>query len=113
MEKMETEYGACDYAESEGSNKMNMYRMYYLKQEMYDDAIHVIMDYVRENKLAEQIGNFEDENDENIFKYCVKEISDNYEFLSEEMQDQVMGYIGSEILQEYACVTEESSMEER
>lgn len=45
-------YFDVDYAtEMDGFNKMNLLRLYYEKQELYDDAAEIVMQYIVDNKL--------------------------------------------------------------
>lgn len=45
-------YFDVDYTtEIDGFNKMNLLRLYYEKQKLYDDAAEIVMQYIVDNKL--------------------------------------------------------------
>ena len=74
---------------SGGILKMRLYKDLYIKQEMYDDAVDVMLTFVKENE-----GNHK--NDQSVSAF----IADIYDKLSDEKKNEAMGLMGDTLTTE-------------
>ena len=74
---------------SGGILKMRLYKDLYIKQEMYDDAVDVMLSFVKENE-----GNHK--NDQSVSAF----IADIYDKLSDEKKNEAMGLMGDTLTTE-------------
>lgn len=97
-------YGSVEYADSnDGFNKMNQYRLYYIKQEKYDDAMDVLLAYLGSYDFKALLES-EDEDDastkENV-KYVIGQVYDIIDLVSEDNKQEAIDLIGQDTLEQY------------
>ncbi len=97
--KLKALYEDCSYSDEEGINKMIQYKLFYEKQNMQDEALAVVVDYIRANK--NKIGNFENSNHEEHFRYAVRTLNNMLENVAEDKKEEIINDIGKDTLTEY------------
>ena len=54
LSDIKSNYGDFDYSDgADGFNKMNLYRAYYDKQNMYDDEMNILLDFLKANNFKD------------------------------------------------------------
>jgi hypothetical protein len=102
--ELQDAYGSVDYSDTyDGFNKMNLYRLYYIKLEKYDDAMDVMLEYLGSYDFK-TILESEDEDDafdkENV-KYVIGQVYDILDSVSEDKKQAAIDLIGQETLEQY------------
>ena len=99
---MEKTYGNIEYTDSEnGTNKMLIYRLYYDKQEKYEDEMNVLLEYLQIYDFREVLATEKaSENKENV-KFVIKRINEISEKVSDDTRNKVIKIVGQDILDSY------------
>jgi hypothetical protein len=102
--ELQDAYSSVDYADwPNGDSKMNLYRLYYKKQEKYDDEMEVLLAYL-ESFDFKAILESEDEDDafdkENV-KYVIGQVYDIIDLVSEDNKQAAIDLIGQDTLEQY------------
>lgn len=99
---MEKTYGNIEYTDSEnGTNKMLIYRLYYDKQEKYEDEMHVLLEYLQIYDFREVLATEEASEDKENVKFVIKDINKISEKVSDDTRNKVIEIVGQDILDSY------------
>jgi hypothetical protein len=103
-EGMQDMYADVEYANTtEGFNKMNMYRLYYVKQEKYDEAMDEMLAYLESfdfMKILESEDE-DDASDQQNVKYVIGQVYDILESVSADKKQEAVELIGQDTLEKY------------
>lgn len=100
---MDEAYAQIDYADAGGSQKMIHYRLYYISQNLYDDAMTVLLDYLKANDFANHLKEVPADTSplEDNCVHAISLVKDILESVSEEKRAEAMEVIGQELLDKY------------
>lgn len=100
--EMEKTYGDIEYTDSEnGTNKMNIYRLYYDKQEKYEDEMNVLLEYLQIYDFREVLATEEASEDKENVRRVIKCINKIIEKVSDDTRNTVIEKVGQDILDSY------------
>ena len=97
--EMEDAYGTNDYTGVDGFNKMNLYRLYCEKQEMYEEEITVLLDYLQANDFETKLALEEISEEKNDIQYAVDRVKDILDKVSPSKKENAVNLIGENLLQ--------------
>ena len=95
-------YAQIDYGSgSAGFNKMNQYRLYYVSQGLYDDAMTVLLDYLKANDFINHLKEVPADTNtlEDNCVYAIAQVKSILEFVSDEKRAEAIETIGQELLE--------------
>lgn len=101
LSEMEDAYGTNDYTGVDGFNKMNLYRLYYEKQGMYDEEITVLLDYLQANDFKAKLALEEISEEKNDIQYAIDRVKDILDKISPSKKENAANLIGEDLLQEH------------
>ena len=101
---LEEAYGQTEYAmRPSGDNKMNQYRLFYVSQGQYDEAMTVLLDYLQANDFVNYLADVPGDTlpTEDGCVYAVVQAKGLLESVSSEMKAEATELIGQDLLDKY------------
>lgn len=96
------QYGSVEYSlSSEGVNKMNINRLFYDKQEKYEEEMNVLLEYLQAFDFKSVLETEEVSEDKENVKFAVKQINEISEKVSDETRNKAVEIVGQDILDSY------------
>ena len=97
---LESTYENVDYAsEPDGDNKMLQYRFYYDKQQMYDEEMDVLIEYLQANDFENILRSKEVSVDKENVEMAIGCVSDILDKVSGDRKEKAIDIIGKENLE--------------
>lgn len=97
-------YAQTDYAAvPSGFNKMNQYHLYYVSQGLYDDAMTVLLDFLKANDFENHLKEVPADTNtlEDNCVYAIAQVKSILESVSNEKRAEAIEFIGQELLDKY------------
>ena len=96
------QYGNVEYSlSSDGVNKMNIYRYFYDKQEMYEEEMNVLLEFIQSCDFKNILSTEEESTEKEDVKYVIKCINETSEKVSDETRNKAIEIVGQDILDSY------------